>query len=563
VHAGADVTVFSNARVITLDSYSTIESAIAVRGGKILAVGGTEEVVGAAGSHARVVDVRGSTIVPGFVDAHAHMDRVGLREIGGISLEGASSVADIVEIVRCAANHTAPGEWIVLLPMGAPGRYVHSPAQLHEGRFPTRHDLDAVAPNNPVFIRSVWGWWSTPPFPAIANSQALGAAGIGSETEAPYRVEIVRDSSGQPTGVFLDSNYQSILEHSLFRVVPRFTFEDRAESVRRGSIAYAKAGTTTISEGHGLSPELIRAYRRVHQEGDLLQRAHLSVSAPSSHVDDDELVELFLHLSGLVSDRGSGDDMLRVEGVTLDSADQTLADVIASDHPNVAWASHFTQGLSSERLVALGTRAAELGIRVYGMAGYGVESVLSAFEKIHEAVPIDASRWVLTHLLHATEDQIARIKALGLVVTVNPMFIHRSSERLGLIEHESDAMPLGKWNDAGLVIAMETDGAPHSMLWTLWEALVRWDDARGVALGHDKITREDVLRLICQGGHFLTWNEQRSGILGTGRDADLLVLDEDVLTCDLDEIRNTSVLMTMVDGRVVHATPEFEAFLKD
>lgn len=543
-------TVITNARVHTLDANSTVAQSISFRDGTITAVGNNEDVL-ARNPNALVIDAAGFTITPGFVDAHAHMDRMGLYEIGGIPLDGVTSIDGVVERVRDAARREEPGKWIVLLPMGGLGSFFNDPSQFVEGRFPDRHDLDRAAPRNPVYIRSVWGWWSQAPFPAVANTMALETLGIDRQTTAPYNVEIVRDANGEPTGVFLDSNYQSMLEHTLFAGLPRFSFADRVESVRLGSMVYAKLGTTSIIEGHGLSPEIIRAYRAVHGNGELKQRARLAMSPPTARFDGDRIEDLLLHLSGIASDNGVGDERLRIEGLSLDVADPRVAELISEDYPYVAWASHFTQGLSPTELVALGRRAAELGIRVHGMAGYGLDRVLGAFEAIHRAVPIDERRWVLTHLLSASEEQLERIRNLGLVVTVNPMFLYGASEKLGLVKLGNDAMPLRRWIDAGIMMAFETDGAPPSMLRNLWQTMVRWDGRRETTIGTDDVSREEALRLICQGGHLLNWREHRAGVLSTGWEADLVVLDDDPLACDIEKVPEIRVMGTVVAGEFV------------
>ena len=242
----ADLLLY-NGKIITLDNGSRISEAVAIRGTKILAVGEDANLKKHVSPETRRVDLKGRTVLPGFFDAHPHMDREGLKTLGGESLVGANSVSAIVERVAEAARKARPGEWIVFMPMGAPPfDYVNDAKMLKEGRFPNRHDLDRVAPDNPVYIRSVWGWWTRPPFPAVANSEAMRRCGIAAATADPYNIEIVRDSSGNPIGVFLETNRTPLLEFTLFRYVPRFTYEDRLESVRIGSEIYSALGTDNV-----------------------------------------------------------------------------------------------------------------------------------------------------------------------------------------------------------------------------------------------------------------------------------------------------------------------------
>ena len=134
---------------------------------------------------------------------------------------------------------------------------------------------------------------------------------------APHNVEIVKDARGEPTGVFLERNFVPVLEYTLFRDLPRFKYADRVDSVRLGAQAYVAAGTTSLYEGHGLTPTVIRAYRENAERGVLPLRMHAPVSMPSAAFDDKRLLDLFYHYSGPAGGRGRGDDILRVEGINL------------------------------------------------------------------------------------------------------------------------------------------------------------------------------------------------------------------------------------------------------
>ena len=153
--------ILHNGRIHTLEPVNRTVTALAVQGELITAVGDDAALLPLRGPQTRVIDLVGRTVVPGFYDAHPHLDRMGLRDLCGVAIAQCDSVAGICAAVREAAAHTPPGEWIVTLPMGAPpDQYVFEPAQLREGRFPDRHDLDRAAPDHPVFIRSPWGWWT-------------------------------------------------------------------------------------------------------------------------------------------------------------------------------------------------------------------------------------------------------------------------------------------------------------------------------------------------------------------------------------------------------------------
>ncbi len=546
--------LLENGTVITLDRASRTAEAVAIRQGKIVDVGSSAALAHHVGPETRRVDLGGGSVVPGFFDAHPHIDREGLKTYGGLPISGLRSVADILDVVARAAHVTPPGEWIVLMPMGSPPHdYVSRPEELVDGRFPNRYDLDAVASDHPVYIRAVWGWWSRRPFPSVANSMALSLAGVNRHTTAPHNVEILRDARSEPTGVFLERNYVPILEYTLFKILPRFTQADRIESVRLGVQAYNAAGTTAGFEGHGLTPAIVRAYREVQAQGGLHLRLHTPLSVPSSVFDDRQLTELFYHQAGVASGYGIGDDIFRVEGINLGgAADPQVATVVAYGYPYEQWAGHFYQAMDYDRFVALGVAAARLGLRINCIVSRDLEYALSAYEAIDREVRIRDRRWVLIHVNQATPDQLRRMKDLGVMATVTPGFLYMAGDRYGLDALGERAIPIRDLLDADIPVALGTDGVPYSMLWTMWEAISRWDGGAKQSLGDSHLSREEALRLAVQTGHSLTWNEDRRGSIEPGKDADLTVLGGNPLTCSEDEIKDLPVDLTIVGGHIVH-----------
>jgi predicted amidohydrolase YtcJ len=543
--------ILHNGQVVTLDGESRTVEAVAVTSGRITAVGSSNDLLRDAGRHTRVVDLDGRTACPGFIDTHAHMDREGLKARCGYSLAGRHSVAEIIEAVKNAVARTPKGEWIVFLPMGTPKLgYISRPDQLVEGRFPTRHDLDAVSPDNPVYIRVPWGWWVHRPFVAVANSAALSKAGIDRETEAPYNVQIQQDNQG-PNGVFLDRSYAPVLEYTLFKCVPRITFEDRVHGCRLGAAAYTAAGTTSIYEGHGLTPAILEAYRRVYEDGDLSVRVHLPLSIPGASIDDRRMADVLNEWSSRLSGRGSGDDMYRLEGVCVDVANDKAAAIIGQDYPYEALAGHFYHSLPHDRFVEIGVQAAQRGIRLNCLICYDLERVLRAYEEIDRQVSIKDKRWVMIHVIEATPNQIARMKRLGVIATVTPNFMYMASDRFNLHEIGEHAMPIRSLIDAGVPVALTSDNVPYSMLWTMWEALARWDEDSKRRIGQANLSREEALRMVCQTGALVTWDETSKGTIELGKMGDLVVLEDNPLSCDEDHVKDICVSHTFLGGREV------------
>lgn len=205
-----------------------------------------------------------------------------------------------------------------------------------------------------------------------------------------------------------------------------------------------------------------------------------------------------------------------------------------------------------DRFVQLGIVAARLGLRINCIVSRDLEYALSAYEAIDREVRIRDRRWVVIHVNQATPDQLRRMKDLGVMATVTPGFLYLAGDRYGLDALGEKAIPIRDLLDAEIPVALGTDGVPYSMLWTMWEAIARWDGDAKQSLGDSHLSREEALRLAVQTGHLLTWNKDRRGSIETGKDADLTVLSGNPLTCSADELKDLPVDLTIVGGHIVH-----------
>lgn len=545
--------VLHNGEVVTLDRSSKVVQAVGISNGRIVCAGENEFVLRQKPPLARAVDLAGRTVTPGLYDSHPHMDREGLKFRGGIPLDGIDSIEGILAVVRKAAAETPEGEWIVLMPMGTPPtNYVYRPEQLVEKRFPTRHDLDKVSPKHPVYIRAPWGWWSHRPFPSIANTKALERAGVTRDSLPSYNTQILKDDDGEPSGVFLDRNYAPVLEYTLFGALPRLSYEDRVAGVELGARAYVQAGTTSCYEGHGITPSIVHAYEEVHARGDLPLRMSAPLSLPTAAFGDRKITDILYAWSDRLAGRGTGDGQFRTEGVCVDVGDPHVAALIGQHYPYEQWAGHFYQSLSHERFVEIGVIAARLGLRLNCLVCYDLERVIRAYEAINQQVTIRDKRWVIIHVIEASPDQLRRIKELGLFATVTPNFMYMADDRFGLNKLRDRGVPIRELMDAGIPMALSSDNVPYSMLFTMWEAIARWDDDSKTKLGESRLSREEALRITVQSGHMLNWNEDSYGSIESGKVADLVVLGENPLTCPEERIKDISVDMTIVGGKIVH-----------
>ena len=331
--------ILKNAKVITVDANSSIAQAIAIAGERIVAVGEDAAMAAHVAPATRIIDLRGKSVIPGLIDGHAHMDREGLKSIYP-SLGLVRSIQDIQDRIADLARKTKPGEWIVTMPIGDPPYYFNVPEILAEKRWPTRHDLDVAAPNNPVFIRSIWGFWRhTLPLVACANTEALKRAGITRNTVSPVDVlTIEKDANGEPTGVFIEREMQPIAELIWFRQAAGFTRADRARAMPMSAAAYHAFGTTSVFEEHGVANELLRAYKDAYRDGSLTMRSALVFSPNWKAVGGAPLGPLIEAWGGWLGEPALGDDWLKMAGLIVGIGSNPADVVRATASPYTGWA---------------------------------------------------------------------------------------------------------------------------------------------------------------------------------------------------------------------------------
>ncbi len=551
---GADLILF-NGRVLTLDDEFRTASAIAVSGERILAVGSDQEIRATAGSHTHVIDLQGRTVMPGMVDGHAHLDREGLKDVFP-TLGKVRSIGDIKERIRELVRQAKPGEWIVTMPIGDAPTYFDVPQILAENRFPTRHDLDEVAPDNPVYIRSIWGFWRhTPPLVSIANTRALEAAGITRDTPSPSPlVTMERDARGELSGVFVENTMMPIVELTLLRGAPGFTRANRADTLPRSFSAYHAYGTTSIFEEHGVATELLRAYKDARARGALNMRCTLAYSPNWAGVRDlpiGPLVEAWL---GWLGEPALGDDFLKVSGLFVDINPVPDNAARAQALPYTGWAGfNYDTALQRERMLELLMACAQNEIRAVAIW----PNMLPLFWEIHQRISLKGRRWVLGHISSLSPADIEKIVEMELVVTSHTnRYVYKEGhllqEKLGRAR-ENEISPLASLVRSGVKVSLATDNVPVTMFYPIWQAVTRRNRYTGEAVAPEQaLTREEALRCATRDGAWLTFDEHSKGQLAAGMLADIVVLDRDPLSCSDDELKDIAADYTFLGGRLVH-----------
>jgi predicted amidohydrolase YtcJ len=489
------------------------------------------------------------------------MDREALRNVFP-SLGKVRSIRDIQDRIAELARGRRPGEWIVTMPIGEPPYYLDVPDILAEKRWPTRQELDAAAPDNPVYIRSIWGYWRmTMPIVSCANTEALRRAGITRDTVAPVpTVVIEKDAHGDPTGVFIEQEFQPVSELIWFRDATRFTHADRMRALPESARAYHAFGTTSVFEGHGAATELIRVYKETCRAGALTMRTTLAFSPDWNAVGNAPRDSFIDAWAGWLGDPGLGNDWLKMSGIHVGIGRDAADDVRAMTAPYTGWAGfNYPSGLPRDQLRDVLVRCAKNDIRAVMIHRPGV---LDLYDEIDRIVPLKGKRWVIAHIDTFSRSDIDRIVRMGLVLTtLTNNSLYKTLDALARQlppERHREIAPLRSLLDAGVEVSLATDNVPVSLFLPIWQTIARTSFKTGQRVAPEEaLTRAEALRCATANGAYLTFDEDKRGSLQPGKLADLAVLSADPLKVDESKITGIVSRMTMVGGKVVYETPNW------
>lgn len=557
-YSGSVETAYVNGNVVTVDRKFSVAEAFVIGGGRFIAVGRSESIIAQAGSGATVVDLDGLTVLPGFIDTHAHAIHRGVASATRLSLEGLSSVEAIVRRIREQAEAAEPGAWIVTTPIGKHPDYFHLPESLSENRWPTRADLDQATVGHPVCIPTEPKW----PHPAVFNTLALAQLGVTRDTADEPSVRIIRDADGEPTGVIYGlsmHNKTSSLYQRLLSVLPGAQPDQQEAGIARALDENLAAGVTSIYEGHG--NYLVPVLKSMNDCGGLANRVVSAYEVPTGLPIAD--IDRWMAERGEAAGSGTGDNFHKVIGATvsMDGAIQWGKALMRQPYLDpFGEPTNGTSAVSMEKLIEIAQLAArhDLRLNIQAAGDLACEMAVQAMEAVDSQIPISSRRWVVQHFQHPSRAHIAALARLGVVVqTYSSVDFSKGADvyvgRLGGDRWQS-VVPLRWWIDGGVTVAGSSDGGHYDPMFQIWESLVRVDGRTGQSLlaPPKQITRTEAIQIYTiNGAHVLGW-EDRLGSIETGKLADFVVLDHDILRCPVDEIRGTEALVTVLNGTVRH-----------
>jgi predicted amidohydrolase YtcJ len=553
-----DSKLFIGGKVLTVDAGFSVADSVLVQGARIVAVGDSA-LRARAGRKASIIDLAGRTLLPGFIDTHGHIGLFGLDELK-VSLTGAHTKREILDRLRARVATTAQGDWVVAMPIGDPPYFLNANTLRAQGEVPTRQELDAIAPNHPVYIQAPTN--RVPNF-AVLNSAALRAAGITAATSVSAHSRVVVDAAGEPSGM-LEGAMQPIynadpLYQLIEQVAPRVTYDHIRDGIALLAPQFAAGGTTTLLEAHLTDPEELRAYAELLNADKLPLRIFYTFEIDGRQSLAE--IERYLKTIRFAANGGFGTAQLKVVGCSVGLDGPYWHGAACNDAPYLGpfgETVHPGPLIPWEHYRDILRLAARLNFRIHAEgAGRGsISLALKAFAEIDRETPIRDKRYVLEHCEFPTLKQITECARLGVAPTTSTNFIWGKGEevylqRLGAAYAER-AIPLRDWLDGGVPIAQSTDWGPRDAMFTLWQSIARQAGLTGQVVGPaQRITREEAVRCFTINGAWALKMEHELGSIEVGKRADLIVLDGDPLTCPEEEIRNLRVEQTYLDGRLV------------
>ena len=525
--------VLLDGKVVTVDAESSLREALAIRDGKILALGSTAEIRRLAGSGTRVVDLAGRTVIPGLIDSHMHAVRAALSFSTEVNWIGARSLREALARIGEAARRRPSGSWLIVA-----GGW--NELQFTERRRPTQAELEAAAPSNPVYVQLGYGW-------AVMTDDGFDALGIRSEADLPAGGTLVRDGD-RLTGAITGGQGAII---GLFDRLPKPTFEEQLQGTREFFRELNRLGLTGVVDpgGNNLFPPDYQALFDVWRRGELTVRVAYSLNGQTP---GGELAEL----QGLtaLTPMGFGDDRLHFNGL---GERVTFA---LNNNPEPT-AEH------KERYYEIARWAAERGMAITMHWGPDttVEHLLEIFERVNRDIAIAPLRWSIAHLNDASDETLRRMAELGIGWTVQDALYFGGEDlvrRQGL-DAARRIPPVVTGHRLGVVIGGGTDAhrvASYnpftSLKWFLDGKTVAGTPIRGPEETPDRLT---ALRFYTLGSAWFSFDDDVRGSLEPGKLADLAVLSGDYLTVPLDEVGDLESVLTLLGGNVVYGAGEFAA----
>ncbi|MGA2994994.1 amidohydrolase [Bradyrhizobium sp.] len=529
----------------TLDRSNPTASAVAIKDGVFTAVGSDQDVTKLAGPLTKVINLKGRRVLPGLIDNHLHIIRGGLNFNMELRWDGVWSLSDAMSMLKRQVAITPPPQWVRVV-----GGFTEQ--QFAEKRLPTIDELNAAAPDTPVFLLHLYDR-------ALLNGAALRAVGYTKDTPEPPGGEITRDANGNPTGLLLAKPNANILYATLAKG-PKLPFDYQVNSTRHFMRELNRLGVTgAIDAGGGFQnyPDDYAVIQKLSDEGQLTIRLayNLFTQKPKGETDD------FLNWTK-TSKYKQGTDYFRHNGagemLVFSAADFEDFRVPRPDMP------HEMEG-ELEGVVRILVQN-KWPWRLHATYDETISRSLDVFEKVNQDMPLEGLHWFFDHAETISDQSIDRIAALGGGIAVQHRMAYQGEyfvERYGFGAAEATP-PVAKMLAKGVKISAGTDATRVASYnpWVSLAWLITGRTVGGMQLYPQRncLDRETALRMWTENVTWFSNEEGKKGRIQAGQLADLIVPDRDFFSCAENEIADTTSLLTVVGGKIVYGVGDFARF---
>ncbi|MDX3907688.1 MAG: amidohydrolase [Pigmentiphaga sp.] len=534
--------VLHHGRITTLDPGKPVASAVAIKDGKFVAVGDDAEILALAGPATTVIDLDNRSVLPGLVDNHTHVVRGGLNFNMELRWDGVRSLADAMDMLRRQVAVTPPPQWVRVV-----GGFTEH--QFTEQRLPTIEEINAIAPDTPVFLLHLYDR-------ALLNAAALRAVGYTKDTPEPPGGEISRDANGQPTGLLLAKPNAQILYATLAKG-PKLPFDYQVNSTRHFMRELNRLGVTgVIDAGGGFQnyPEDYAVIQQLADEGRMTVRLayNLFTQKPRQEKED------FLNWTASVAYK-QGDDYFRHNGAG-EMLVFSAADFEDFRQPRPDMPPEMEGELEEVVRILAQNR---WPWRLHATYDETISRALDVFEKVNRDIPLQGLNWFFDHAETISDRSIDRIAALGGGIAVQHRMAYQGEyfvERYGARAAEATP-PIARMLEKGVKVSAGTDATRVASYnpWVSLAWMITGKTVGGLQIypRRNCLDRETALRMWTEKVAWFSNEEGKRGCIRPGQFADLIVPDKDFFACPEDEISFMTSELTMVGGRIVYGAGDF------
>jgi predicted amidohydrolase YtcJ len=526
----------------TLDRANPTASAVAIKAGRFTSVGREQEIMPLAGPGTRIVDLKGRRVLPGLIDNHLHIIRGGLNFNMELRWDGVRSLADAMSMLKRQVAITPPPQWVRVV-----GGFTEH--QFAEKRLPTIDELNAAAPDTPVFLLHLYDR-------ALLNGAALRSVGYTRDTPEPAGGQILRDARGEPTGLLLAKPNAAILYATLAKG-PKLPFDYQLNSTRHFVRELNRLGITgAIDAGGGFQnyPDDYAVVQKLAEENQLTIRLayNLFTQKPKAEKDD------FLNWTR-TSKYKQGDDYFRHNGAG-EMLVFSAADFEDFRQPRPDMPAEMEGELDAVVRILAENR---WPWRLHATYDETISRALDVFERVNQDIPLEGLNWFFDHAETISDQSIDRIAALGGGIAVQHRMAYQGEyfvERYGIGAAEATP-PVSRMLEKGVHVSAGTDATRVASYnpWVSLAWLVTGRTVGGLRLHPQRncLDRETALRMWTENVTWFSNEEGKKGRIEAGQFADLIIPDRDYFACAESEIADTTSQLTMVGGKIVYAGGDF------